>query len=166
MLFTKVTFFIMYLNIFGQWRWMRIAATVGGIFTAAFYTAFTATLFAIATPGRHETWVGKQSTGSSGRLRRELAPAQSAVGLGIDLYVLILPIIAVCKLQMPFSRKLGVTVIFMSAILYESPFPPSRGEFDHLDGILNSRSACLVYRVRLLTTDDEMWLATPTFITT
>ena len=116
MLFTKVTFFIMYLSIFGQWRWMRIAATVGGIITAAFYAAMTACIFAFETPGRHETWETHQFSRGT-RLDARFGPAQSAVGLGIDIYVLILPIIGVSKLQMPSRRKVGVSVIFMSALL-------------------------------------------------
>lgn len=95
---------------------MRIAARVGGIITAAFYVAMAASIFAFMTPGRHETW---RDLGMHERLNSKLAVAQSTVGLGIDLYVLILPIIGVSKLQMPFSRKLGVTIIFMSAVLYE-----------------------------------------------
>ena len=116
MLFTKVTFFIMYLSIFGQWRWMRIAATVGGVITVAFYTSMTACIFAFTTPKRHETWEAHQLTRGE-RLDARFGPAQSGVGLLIDLYVLLLPIIGVSKLQMPFRRKLGVTIIFMTAIL-------------------------------------------------
>ena len=122
MLFTKVTFFVMYLSIFGQWRWMRIAATVGGTITAAFYAAMTACIFAFVKPPR--TWEASRSTrGISLNLR--FGTAQSVVGLGIDLYVLVLPFIGVLKLQMPFRRKVGVTVIFMSAILYGVPLPSS-----------------------------------------
>ena len=134
MLFIKVTFFIMYLNIFGQWRWMRIAATVGGIITTVFYVAITATMLALLTPRRHEKWLEytfyqlQQVVIVAMRLRA----AQSAAGVAIDLYVLILPIIGVSKLQMPFTRKLGVAIIFMSAILYASPVPRSRGDFNIL----------------------------------
>lgn len=116
MLFIKITFFIMYLSIFGQWRWMRIAATVGGVITAAFYITMTACLFAFTTPGRHESWEQHQFTRGA-YLDARFGPAQSAVGLGIDLYVLILPMIGISKLQMPMRRKIGVGVIFMSAVL-------------------------------------------------
>ena len=116
MLFTKVTFFIMYLGIFGQWRWMRIAATLGGIVTAVFYTSMTASIFALVTPPRHESWAAHQSSrGESFNVK--LAQAQSAVGILIDLFVLVLPVIGVSKLQMPLRRKIGVAIVFMSAIL-------------------------------------------------
>lgn len=116
MLFAKVTFFIMYLSIFGQWRWMRIAATVGGIFTAAFYAAMTACIFAFKTPSRHQTWEAHQFSRGE-QLTAKFGPAQSAVGLAIDLYVLMLPIIGVSKLQMTLRRKIGVVVVFTTAIL-------------------------------------------------
>ena len=111
----------MYLSIFGQWRWMRIAAIVGAAVTAAFYTTMTACIFAFATPGRHVTWEAYQYSRGT-HLDARFGPAQSAVGLGIDLYVLALPIIGVSKLQMPLRRKIGVSVIFMSAILYDDYF--------------------------------------------
>ncbi|KAL8940799.1 MAG: hypothetical protein Q9216_002625 [Gyalolechia sp. 2 TL-2023] len=148
MLFIKVTFFIMYLSIFGQWRWMRIAATVGGVITAAFYTTMTACIFAFTTPGRDETWESHQFTRGA-RLDAKFGPAQSAVGLGIDIYVLILPMIGIFKLQMAMRRKLGVAVIFMSAILA------------CLGSVLS-----IVYRWKLLVSLDKTWLATPVFITT
>ena len=106
---------------------MRIAANLGGIVTVVFYTAMTASIFAFVTPARHETWDEHQLSRGS-RLDSRFGPAQSAVGLGIDLYVLVLPIIGVSKLQMPFSRKLGVAVVFMSAILYGLSFSPNLGE--------------------------------------
>lgn len=76
----------------------------------------TACIFAFTTPGRHETWEQHQFTRGA-YLDARFGPAQSAVGLGIDLYVLILPMIGISKLQMPLRRKLGVGVIFMSAVL-------------------------------------------------
>ena len=123
MLFVKVTFFIMYLSIFGQWRWMRIAATAGGAFTASFYTAVTACLFAFMTPGRHETWQEKQFSFYWGHtFSPKFRVATSSVGLAIDLLILILPLVAVSKLQMPLCRKLGLSVIFMTGILYVQPY--------------------------------------------
>ena len=116
MLFTKITFFIMYLDIFGQWRWLKICAIVGGCLTAAFYAAMTACLFAFATPGRHETWASHQFSRGT-HLDLAFAVPQSCVGLVVDLYILILPIIGVSKLQMATGRKIAVMVVFMSAIL-------------------------------------------------
>ena len=40
----------------------------------------------------------------------------AAVGLGIDVYLLILPIMGVMHLQLPTRRKIGVVLIFMTGI--------------------------------------------------
>lgn len=41
----------------------------------------------------------------------------SAFGVVIDLFILVLPIIAVLQLQLPTRRKIGVIVIFMTGLL-------------------------------------------------
>lgn len=43
----------------------------------------------------------------------------AAVGLGIDVYLLILPIIAVMGLQLPTGRKIGVVLVFLTGIAYD-----------------------------------------------
>ena len=121
----------MFLGIFGQWRWMKICSWIGGVFSALFYTAIVIPLIVLSTPGRHETWGAHMaSTTVKTETRFGLAiPATvktetrfglaiSAVGLPIDLFILILPLIAVSKLQMPGWRKIAIMVVFMTAILY------------------------------------------------
>jgi len=165
MLFTKVTFFIMYLDIFGQWRWMRICALVGAYLTAAFYGALSVYMFAVITPSRHETWASHQYRKGL-RFNLPISLARSCVGLAFDLYILVLPIVGVSKLQMPTRRKIGVIVIFMSAILFDSPTP-----FINFIRLTSGR-ACLssllsiVYRRRLDQTKDTLWAVTPVNITT
>lgn len=44
----------------------------------------------------------------------------AAVGLGIDVYLLILPIIAVMGLQLPTGRKIGVVLVFLTGTAYDS----------------------------------------------
>lgn len=105
----------MYISMFGQWRWMKIASQAGGAFTAVFYTAMTAVVFAILTPTRHQTWLERQA--SSVHLDVTPGVAQSSVGLAIDLYILILPIIAIANSMIPLHRKIEAAIIFLSAIL-------------------------------------------------
>lgn len=42
----------------------------------------------------------------------------AAVGLGIDLYLLVLPITAVMGLQLPTRRKIEIVLIFLTGIAY------------------------------------------------
>ena len=117
MLFTKATFFIMYLDIFHLMRWLKISAYIGGVFVILFYGSITVCLFISATPGRHETWT-EQVQSPRQRLGLALGLAQACFGLVIDLYILVLPILGVTRLQMPTRRKVGIILIFMSAIMY------------------------------------------------
>ena len=77
------------------------------------------------TPRRGQFWTSEHMlkmkwVGST------FAVPQSAVGLGIDLYIMILPIIAVSRLQMKAKRKIGISIVFMIAILYVHHPSPSR----------------------------------------
>ena len=123
MLFTKVTFFIMYLDIFRPMRWLRIGAIIGGLVTAIFYAIITICALIFTTPGRHESWLEHVIYSHGYHVDVNFGVPQSSVGLTIDLYILILPILGVSKLQMPTRRKVAVMLIFMSAIVYEPSWP-------------------------------------------
>ena len=115
-MFIKITFFFLYLQIFQPLRWMRICAYVGAVLTSSFYLAMTVAQFVSSTPRRGETWLSHLAHENS--VSRDTAVPQSVVGLAIDIYILILPIIAVSRLQLPTRQKLGVMLIFMTGLLY------------------------------------------------
>lgn len=54
---------------------------------------------------------------SAGSRARDLSVPQSAIGLALDLYIVIIPIIAVIKLQLPRRRKIGIVLIFMTGVM-------------------------------------------------
>lgn len=110
LLFAKVTFFLMYLDIFKPMRWMRISSSIGAITTAVFYIGIIIANLVISTPSHGETWA--EVSIKAGAL--VLSVPQAAVGLAIDLYILFLPMIAISKLQLNPRRKLGVNLVFMS----------------------------------------------------
>ncbi|KAK0516328.1 hypothetical protein JMJ35_000931 [Cladonia borealis] len=143
MLFTKVSFFIMYLDVFHLIRWLKISAYIGGIVTALFYGAMTVCSFVFgAAPPHHETTHDMA-------ISLELSVPQSCVGLVIDLYILILPILGVTRLQMSIRRKVGVILVFLSAILA-------------CTGSLLS----IYYRRKLTQTKDITWALLPVLIVT
>ncbi|MCJ1243743.1 hypothetical protein MMC30_000940 [Trapelia coarctata] len=113
LLFAKVTFFLMYLDIFKPMRWMRISSAIGTITTAAFYVGIIISNLVISTPSHGESWA--EVSIKAGSL--VLSVPQAAVGLAIDLYILFLPMIAISKLQLNPRRKVGVNLIFMSGAL-------------------------------------------------
>lgn len=105
--FLKATFFILYLQLFYQLRWMRISAIVGLCISVAAYTAFTiATVYLFI-------------------MRRLVAYGMvaipiSAFGLASDITILLLPIIAVAGLNVSRRKKFGAVLIFLSGLLYAS----------------------------------------------
>ena len=116
LLFTKLTLFLLYFQVFWPLRWLRISAYIGAILTCAFYGAATIAQIVFTVPKHGETWLDYAL--SKGSSRGEiLSVPLAAVGLGIDIILLVMPIAAVMGLQLPTKRKLGVIFIFMFGIL-------------------------------------------------
>lgn len=115
-LFIKVTFFLLYFQVFRPLRWLRISVYIGATLTCAFYGAVCITQLVLATPRHGET---RLENTLSGRFSKTdvLSVPLAAVGLGIDIVLLVMPIAAVVGLQLPTRRKIGVIFIFMFGIL-------------------------------------------------
>ena len=97
-------------------RWMRICANLGALFTTLFYVSLTVCALYFATPRSTESWA--QHSGSPhAQLNAQLGVPQSCVNLAIDIYILILPVVAVSKLQMALRHKFGIILMFMTGIL-------------------------------------------------
>ena len=116
LLFVKFTFFLMYLDIFSPFRWMRIACITGGTLCVLFYTAVAIPQFYFATPGPGESFKVHAVTEREYDSNILSIPA-AAVGLGFDVYLLILPLIAVSQLKMPMRRKIGTSLLFGTGVL-------------------------------------------------
>ena len=104
----------MYLSIFGPLRWMRISAWLGLLVNTGFYLAVLVANMILSTPRPGQSW---QQAAVSELETLALSIPQAVGGLIIDIFILVLPIIAVSKLQLPPQRKLGVILIFMSGAL-------------------------------------------------
>ena len=106
----------MYRHVFGPKRWMRISANLGAILTTLFYITMSLCAIIFATPRKGETWARHEGS-QFAHMNIRIAIPQSCVNLGLDLYILILPIVAVVKLQMAPRRKIGIILIFMTGLL-------------------------------------------------
>ena len=73
-------------------------------------------VFTIPRPG--QTWAEHLLTNDENKAYLLLIPT-SAVGLGIDIVLFVMPIRAVLGLQLPTKQKIGVISIFMFGLLYE-----------------------------------------------
>ena len=88
-----------------------------------------------------------------------------AISVFSDIYVICIPIPVVWQLQLPTRKRIGISVIFITGVLWVC-FPL------RLAGALISNSACLasilalVYRIRQYRTRDNTWNASYTFMLT
>jgi hypothetical protein len=123
----KLTFFIMYLQIFKPMRWLRICVYVGGGLTMAFHVAIIIVNLYYMAPRPGETWLSHY-TGPLPPKATVVGIPLAVVGFAIDIYLLVLPIAAIIQLQLSTKRKVWTILIFMTGILFE-PSPLSLGRW-------------------------------------
>ena len=96
-------------------RWLRIAVYIGASITCAFYGAVTIAGFVFLTP--RNSSVAAWEIGPEEEKSIQLSIPTGAFGIAIDTFLLLLPVPAVLKLNMPTKRKLGVLLIFLTGLL-------------------------------------------------
>ena len=102
--------------------WMRVCVYVGVAFLVAFYVGMSITTVILTTPSFGESWVDHIFSQREHNAQFEVSIPFAAVGFVFDVYLLLLPLGAVWKLQLPHRRKIGVMLIFMTGLLYGSHF--------------------------------------------
>lgn len=95
---------------------MRISANLGAVFTTLFYVIMIVCALLYATHRRGKPWFSHVNTRFE-KLADDLSVPQSSVNLAFDLYILILPIAAVTKLQMATRRRIGIIFILSTGLL-------------------------------------------------
>ncbi|KAK8901035.1 hypothetical protein QC760_010491 [Botrytis cinerea] len=112
----KVTIFLTYMEIFRSMKWMKMACLIGLTFTVVWYFSITIAQLCLAVPLGGEGWVKHLFT--QRMIQQNLLSVPTAVvGLAIDCYLFILPIIALNKLKMTRRKKLGAGLIFATGFL-------------------------------------------------
>lgn len=115
-LFLKSSFFILYLQLFGHLKALRVCSIIGLGISSAAYAAFAISIFVLATPSGDDTWLAHQTTKSMKAVLSMSVP-QSVFGLVVDLCILLIPIVGVWGLNMSLKRKIGVILIFFSGAM-------------------------------------------------
>ncbi|KAF4636515.1 hypothetical protein G7Y89_g1582 [Cudoniella acicularis] len=115
-LFLKTSFFILYLQIFSQLRWLKIYSWIGLVLTAVTYTVLTICVWVFSTPGKGESWLAQQTSDNEKKALAMSVP-QSAIGFVLDLYILVIPVVAVSGLHMSTKRKIGIILVFASGLM-------------------------------------------------
>ena len=116
LLSAKLTFFIMYFQVFWPLRWLRITVYIGAVLTCIFYGAISVAQAVLLTPRHGETWF-EHSLSDKCRKAQVLYVYRGAIGLGFDLLLLIMPLIAVLELQKPKQRQKGFLFVFFIGTL-------------------------------------------------
>lgn len=114
--FPKVSIFLLYLQIFGINRMIRIGAKVGIVGAFLAYFPPTLVLSYYDAPHIGQTW---ESLMASDLPERGI-PGGIAIGalsVLVDLFVFILPISPLMKLKMPLSRRIQLVALFGTALM-------------------------------------------------
>lgn len=115
-LFLKCSFFILYLQLFSSLPWMKILSYIGLVTTGLTYSIIGTLVFYWGTPKKGETWLSHLTTPDMAK-ELSLSAPQAIIGLIIDLYILLLPVLGVWGLRMNTKRKIGVMLIFLSGTM-------------------------------------------------
>ncbi|KAG9235488.1 hypothetical protein BJ875DRAFT_483215 [Amylocarpus encephaloides] len=117
----KLTLFVMYFEFFRPFRWMRICVWVGIAITTTFYVISAIGFVYLCIPKHGNTWQTQALTHDSDLEQQYYVPHR-AVGVVIDLYLLVLPMKAVMDLQLPRKKKLRVIacIAFALSVYYST----------------------------------------------
>ena len=116
LLFIKDSFFIFYLEVFGIYRWIRVGSYLGLVLTTLFYFGTLIAMLYLTTPRPGEIWLTHQLS-QLGRDEVDFSTPQACVGLAIDVWILMMPILAVINVKMRAWRKVGVMLILMTGLM-------------------------------------------------
>ncbi|ESZ93166.1 hypothetical protein SBOR_6445 [Sclerotinia borealis F-4128] len=112
----KITIFLTYIEIFSNMPWVYISCYVGAAITGLFYLGMALASFILGFPHGSETWVSHIFSRNGFRSNITSVPTAS-VGLAIDIYLFVVPLIAVSGLKMQRKKKVGVGLIFTTGVL-------------------------------------------------
>ncbi|KAL6713085.1 hypothetical protein ACLMJK_009206 [Lecanora helva] len=149
--FIKVTLLLLFLEIFGQLRWLRWLVYSGMCLTGLFYLS-TAIAYLVLCAPKNQTHIELLTAISSTKCQKQGQPLSIVIGsfnLASDLYILCLPLPAVWSLQMAKRRKIGISAIFSSAI-----------------AAVISSILTIVFRTRLSRSRDQTWDIVPLWVVT
>lgn len=113
--FAKLSFFILYIQLFRPIRWLRWAAYIGATINVLFYFSVVVATLAFTVPAPGETWL--QTAYSPRQTKTLLMPIPtSSMSLVLDIYILLLPMTVVNTLQLTTKKKIGLIAVFLTGI--------------------------------------------------
>lgn len=114
--FAKLSLLLLYLRIFSPDRWTRLLIYLGIGVIFIYYTVTASILVGLCIPRKGESWP-RALLSSRCRDSMIMTYVQGIFNIVSDLYVLVVPLPVVWKLQLPLRKKIGVSALFMSGLL-------------------------------------------------
>ena len=115
LLFTKLSFYFLYHQLFQHITHIRWSIYAGVFVTTAFYIASTICHFVFVNPGTGQT-INSTLQQNRGHLK-DLGLALGFFGVFSDFYILLIPITGLLQLRLAWRRKLGVMMVFLTGLL-------------------------------------------------
>ena len=113
----KLSLLLLYLDIFRPDVRLRYFIFTGIVFNILFYLSVMTSFLIIYMPRKGET-LFQVLYSSRVRSGVTLGIVQGAVNVGSDLYILCVPIPRIWQLQLPPGKKIGISAIFLTGLLY------------------------------------------------
>ena len=114
--FAKLSFFLLYIQLFRPMKWLRYCSYAGATVNVLFYASVLIATFAFTVPGPGQTLQQVVQSPREARARTLPIPVAS-MSLVLDVYILILPVAGVSQLQLPIRRKVGVIAVFFTGVM-------------------------------------------------
>ncbi|KAK7987374.1 C2H2 type zinc finger domain protein [Apiospora arundinis] len=114
--FSKVSIFLLFQQIFEVQKSTLMAIRFGIAFTALLYFTNIPMSAILSAPHVGETWT---SVLFSGRPQKDLiwGVVQSSLGIILDLFIFVLPIPVIMRLQLSTKRKIQILAVFTTALV-------------------------------------------------
>ena len=108
--------FLLYYRLFALDRWTKIATYSGMGVTSCFYLATFIVQLVLCIPRPRESWTSMTCVERCSR-RHRLRDVHGVFGLVSDVYIFILPLPVIYRLQMSLKKKIGVTAMFLTGLM-------------------------------------------------
>lgn len=114
--FAKLALFLLYYRIFALNSRTKFAIYLGIVVNCLFYIASAIAHLVLCIPRPSDGWTSPRYAARCNK-SRVLDIIVGIFGLISDLYIFILPLPVLWRLQMPLKRKLGVMAIFLTGLM-------------------------------------------------
>ncbi|KAI4197871.1 MAG: hypothetical protein LQ346_002885 [Caloplaca aetnensis] len=112
----KLALFLLYFKLFNAFLWFRPLVWGGICITGLFYFSIMVADLVLCAPRAHETYIMAFSTPRC-NLTKKVGIASGIFNIITDAYLLVLPSIAVKKIQIDPRKKLGIMMGFSAGII-------------------------------------------------